>query len=240
MDSVPIVQMLLLCKGVNTNQCNDCGVTSLHVAESRPMVELLLAAGANPNVVATTNGPSLRAKNEKIVHFKAKKSTVYSASERGKADVVDALLSAGASHQANGSEDPLFVACERNFADVVRLLLRHGVDPNRHKKKLKFAEDANIDKSVRNVLCLACDLGHLEIVRLLLDAGAAVNDSDLRRHTPPLHFALKPGIKTGSDGNVFTADRLAIIDLLLERGACVNVASATDGRLHSCQPLPMD
>ena len=103
-DSVPIVQMLLLCKGVNANQCNNCGVTSLHVADSRPMVELLLAAGANPNVLATTNGPSLRAKNEKIVHFKAKKSTVYSASERGKADVVDALLSAGASHQANGSE----------------------------------------------------------------------------------------------------------------------------------------
>ena len=112
----------------------------------------------------------------------------------------------------------------------MRLLLRYGVDPNRHKKKLKFAEDANVDKSVRNVLCLACDLGHLEIVRLLLDAGAAVSDNDLRRHTPPLHFALKPGVKTGSDRNVFTADRLAIIDLLLEHGACVNVASATDGR----------
>lgn len=95
---------------------------------------------------------------------------------------------------ARGDERPLlFLAVEKGFAEVAKLLLEYGADANA------------ADEEGRTPLHVAAERGYAEIAKILLDHGADVNARDLRGNTPLHYAALK--------GNV------ELVRLLLERGA---------------------
>ena len=68
---------------------------------------------------------------------------------------------------------PLIIASSEGYVDIVRALLGAGADVD--------AEDTLLR---RTVLHYACELGHLRIVRVLLDNGSKPNKTDDFNLTP--------------------------------------------------------
>jgi len=112
------------------------------------------------------------------------------------------LLAAGgfasrAEHQDSGRRPDIFSLVQGGQLEIVREALK--TDP-----KLANA----VDRAGRTPICLAVSTGNLDMVRLLIENGAAVRvgDNNLRA---PIHFANWAGDK-------------AMIDLLLEKGAVID------------------
>jgi ankyrin repeat protein len=102
------------------------------------------------------------------------------------------------SSDSNGGYTALMYASARGYANIVRLLLAQpGIDIRERTRNFSLME--------ANALHLAAEHGHAEIVRQLLDAGAAVDAPRLDRKT-----AL---ILAAANGH---AD---VVRLLLEKGA---------------------
>lgn len=89
----------------------------------------------------------------------------------------------------------LWYAVLRQYPDLVSALLKAGVSPN---------------MSHRNPLVMAVEKGNLELVRMLVEAGADVNGRDPKGNT--MH-----GVTP-----LFMADDLAIASYLIKHGADVN------------------
>lgn len=130
------------------------------------------------------------------------RSPLHAAIDRGHQDVVQILLSSGASvHDLDESKKtPLQVACQSSRHGIVNLLLEEGADINApihpsedsalpvllaaayegDEKLIRFllesGADVNAtDHSGRTALQEACSLGHYRVVELLLDSGASIN-----------------------------------------------------------------
>lgn len=153
------VVKLLLGAGAPVNKTNvPQGDSSLHVASYLGHVEvvkLLLGAGANVNQANYTGA-----------------SPIYVASQRtqrtcGQVEVVKLLLEAGANiEQVNNNNcSPLYAACDFGRTEVVKVLLASGVGVNK------------VGKMHQSHLAAACSgmNATVELVRLLLDAGASVD-----------------------------------------------------------------
>uniref|UniRef100_A0AC34Q5T4 KAP NTPase domain-containing protein n=1 Tax=Panagrolaimus sp. JU765 TaxID=591449 RepID=A0AC34Q5T4_9BILA len=80
---------------------------------------------------------------------------------------------------------------------------------------LKDADVEETDNDGWSALLNAAKEGHVEICRMLLDAGAAVDQPDLMGWTPLLWATYK--------------DRLAVVELLLDRKAHANIVGEEDG-----------
>jgi ankyrin repeat protein len=83
---------------------------------------------------------------------------------------------------------PLHWACQRGFVELVRLLLANGADAN----------GQNSDGQSPLVVAIhaggAASAAHLEVISILLDAGADVNcDTAADGTGTPLHFAAEQG-----------------------------------------------
>jgi Ankyrin repeats (3 copies)/Ankyrin repeat len=122
---------------------------------------------------------------------------------------VRALMAQGADANVKSNVDVpvLFVAIRRESAPIVEALLKRGADPN--------VRDVETDRTP-----LLEALGQVDIVKLLLAAGADVNAAsrkgdDLLRGMTPLMLAALEGSED-------------LIQLLLDKGADVN-AKAPDG-----------
>ena len=117
---------------------------------------------------------------------------------------------------------------------VVRHLLRHGVDVNirnsendtplllaswqGHRDVVQYLLNHGADLDLRNKwlelpLTLAAYYGHVDVVRLLLEHNADVNSQDEDGYTP-LHDTMR--------NDRFIADRSQIVRLLLKNGANAN------------------
>ena len=116
-------------------------------------------------------------------------------------------------------------------ADAQRALVRRGarVDRLAIAAGLGHATDAvqllpAADAAERHLaLALAAQLGHEEVVRLLLDAGEdpdRYNPEGAHAHATPLHHAALGG-------------HLAVVRLLVERGARLDL----EDRIYSATPL---
>lgn len=104
---------------------------------------------------------------------------------------------------------PLSMAAANGHVSVVSLLLKHGVPVDLHTGT----------REKRTALHLAAEKGHLDVLRVLVDAGSQINAQDYLG-TTSLHFAVHEG-------------HLEAVQFLLARGADPNM-STTSGSTALC------
>ena len=211
---------LLIEAGANVNTANELGATPLWLAAdngSPTMIERLLDAGANPNV-ALPEG----------------ETPVMTASRTGNADVVRLLLAHGAalnvSEHSRGQTALMWAVAQGHHA-VVATLLEHGADVAARSKarpRLMHADSTNASQYDQGVmwnrggftpLLFAARHGDIDSARLLLRAGAEVNDT-----APTGASALVVAAHSGHGAFAAT---------LLDEGADPNAAGAGYTALHS-------
>jgi ankyrin repeat protein len=208
---------LLLRAGANPNAANDLGATPIWTASvngSVAMVRLLLEAGANPNAALLLGETALMA-----------------AARSGNADIVEQLLARGAktnAHAARGQTALMWAVAQRH-PDVVKVLLAHGADV--HARSETWTQvmavsphghpeyNRAIPFGRTTPLMFAARSGDLASARLLVTAGANVNDVD----------AWGVGVVAMAAHSGFTD----LVEYLLDRGADVNASGAGFAPLHA-------
>ena len=158
------------------NAANDLGATPLWTASlngSAAMVRRLLEAGANPNAALL-----------------AGETPLMVASRSGNPAVVEQLLAKGANVNARGArgQTALMWAVAQKHPDVVKVLLAHGADV--HARSEVWSEvmavpphgyleyNRAIPHGGDTALMFAARVGDLASAKLLVAAGANVNDAD--------------------------------------------------------------
>jgi ankyrin repeat protein len=202
--------------GANVNTANDLGVTPLWLGAqngSEAIVRALLAAGANPNTALL-----------------AGETPVMVAARAGKAAVVELLLAKGANVNARGSrkQTALMWAIAQKHPDVVKVLLAHGADLSLRSEKWTqvmavpphgyLPYNKEVPAGDETALLFAARVGDLDSARLLVHAGANVNDADAWG-VSAVTLAAHSGF----------AD---LVDFLLEKGADPNAMKAGFAPLH--------
>lgn len=207
---------LLIRAGANVNAANDLGATPLWLAcinGSVPLVRALLQAGANPNLALIRGETALMV-----------------ASRTGNPQVVELLLQKGAdvNAKATRSQTALMWAVAQKHPDVTRILLAHGADVRARSDAWNYVMavpphgvpeyNRAIPHGSDTALMFAARVGDVTSARLLLDAGANVNDADAWG-VSALVLAAHSGYRN-------------VVELLLDRGADVNSAAAGFTALH--------
>jgi uncharacterized protein len=174
-DDVELIDMLLKA-GAKPDSANDLGATPLWLAAqngNKAAVKRLLDAGANPNLALLSGETPLMV-----------------ASRGGYAEAAELLLAKGANPNAHGTrgQTALMWAASQKHPNVVKVLLAHKAD-------LKLKSDTwgevmavpphgylpynkNIPRGAETALMFAARVGDLESAKLLVEAGANVNDAD--------------------------------------------------------------
>ena len=200
----------LLRSGVNVNEANDLGATALWAASqngSVAMVRILLAAGANPNLALL-----------------AGETPLMVAARSGYAEVAELLIGKGANLNARGAraQTALMWAAAQIHSGVVQVLLTHGADfklRSEVRNEMMAVTPHGLDEYNRNIpqggdtaLLFAARSGDLASVKLLVAAGANVNDANA----------------WGVSATVMAAhsDFRGVAEYLLEKGADPNAAAA--------------
>jgi uncharacterized protein len=207
---------VLLRAGAKVNAANDLGATPLWIASlngSTAMVRRLLRAGANPNLALLLGETPLMV-----------------ASRAGSADIVAQLIEAGAKvnpSAARGQTALMWAAAQRH-PDVVKVLLAHGADITARTKEWSQIEAVSphgrleynraIPYGRDTALMFAARSGDLESARLLLAAGAKVDDADA--------WGVSATAMAAHGG--FTE----LVGFLLGKGADPNAAGAGFAPLH--------
>ena len=206
----------LIRAGATVNAANDLGATPLWVAcqnGSAAMVRRLLEAGANPNAAL------LKGETPLMV-----------AARSGYAEVVEQLVGKGARTDARAArgQTALMWAVAQKHPDVVRVLLAHGADV--HARSEVWSQVMAVpphgypdyNKSIPHgggtALMFAARAGDLASLKLLVAAGADVNDRDA--------WGVSATVLAAHSG--FTE----LVEFLLEKGADANAAAAGFTALH--------
>ena len=212
---------LLIHAGARVNAANDTGVTPLFLActnRNAAMVEKLLTAGANPNA-ALLNGETV----------------LMTCSRTGEIGAVKALLARGANVNAkepSHDQTALMWAAAQKHPQVVGALVERGADVRARSRvytqtvtsevtQRAGREELNytVPRGGSTPLLFAARVGDAESARILLEAGADVNDA-LPNGTSALVEAAHSG-------------QQAVGVLLLDKGADPNAAAAGYTALHA-------
>jgi ankyrin repeat protein len=252
-DDVEVTEFLVRA-GARVNSANQLGVTPLWLASengSARMVERLLAAGANPNAALPSG-----------------ETPLMTAARSGSAEVARQLIASGASvnaqERARGQTALMWAAAQKHAA-VVAVLLAHGADVRARSKgwpqrvsttveqKHHPTYQLTIQQGGYTPLLFAARVGDLASARLLVDAGADVNDTAPygtsatvvaahSGHGDVAALLLDKGADADADGAGYTALHAAIlrhdealVRALLVHGANPNVPvrSSTPARRQS-------
>jgi ankyrin repeat protein len=223
---------LLLDAGQNINQISRsqhrAPTTALVTAvedRNHEMITFLLDAGADPSL-------------DSSIAYAAKASDVGLVStllQKG-ADI-DHVSFSSDEHPRDYNINALYYAVSERNLEMIRFLINQGADPN-----------GNMG-GARSILQLATDLGDMEIIQVLIEAGADCNKATSYHHPlNPLQTAVDMGnfelakyfMSVGADINWppykiegATALQMAVqkqnvdmVDFLLDRGAHVNAPAA--------------
>ena len=208
---------LLIRAGATVNAANDLGATPLWIASengSVSLVKALLQAGADPNLALLLGETPLMV-----------------ASRSGKAEVAGQLLLAGANVDARAArgQTALMWAVSQRHPEVVRVLLANGADVHRRSDVWSQVMavpphgvalyNKVIPHGGETALLFAARSGDVDSAKLLLAAGANVNDADA--------WGVSAAVLAAHSG---FGELLAF---LLERGADPNAAAAGFTALHA-------
>jgi ankyrin repeat protein len=208
---------LLIRAGARVNAVTDLGATPLWNASMNAgagIVKQLLDAGANPNLALLAGETALMA-----------------ASRSGKADIVRLLLARGADANARATrrQTALMWAAAERHPEVVKLLVAHGADV--HARSSEWQEmmavpphglpqyNKIIPHGRDTALLFAARSGDLVSAKILVEAGANVNDAD----------AWGVSATTMAAHAGFTD----LVEWLLDRGADASAAAAGFAALHA-------
>jgi ankyrin repeat protein len=217
----------LIGAGANVNAANDLGVTPLGVASTDAgpaVVASLLRAGANPNALLPSG-----------------ESPLMAAARTGQVDSVKALLAHGAdvnAREATRSQTALMWAAAQRHSDVVQVLVEAGADVHARsatRRRLGFVAgnrngtghnaegqkrlSVEFEEGGYTALLFAAQQDDVESARLLLAAGADVNDT-----APAGTSALVVAVHS---------DSASVASLLMEKGAELNADRAGYTALHA-------
>src|SRR5881296_4701978 len=249
---------LLIRSGANVNARNDLGATPLWAAcqnGSESMVGRLLTAGANPNAALLLG-----------------ETPVMVAARSGNLAVVELLAAKGANVNARAArgQTALMWAVAQKHPEVVSVLLAHGADVHIRSEVLSQMMavpphglpeyNRMIPSGGETALMFAARVGDLASAKLLVVAGANVNDQDawgvsattLAEHSgfgDLAEFLLDNGADANATGPGFTGLHEAVmrrdeqmVAALLAHGADPNVALRTwtptrrDSKDYNFQP----
>jgi ankyrin repeat protein len=181
----------LLAHGANVNATNNAGVTALmRAAGDNTIVKLLVDRGADVNARSGLGNTPL----------------ILSARSYNGAEAVALLLECGAEVKAtnNFGASAILTAAASGNLKTVKLLLDHSADPNSHAAP---SQEGTLWGGGRTPLMWAAFRGDLPLAKLLVKAGARVNEPD-------------------GFGSALTqaawADRFEMAHWLVEQGADVN------------------
>lgn len=199
----------LIRAGVNVNAANDLGATALWAASqngSSAMVRRLLAAGANPNLALL-----------------AGETPLMVAARSGYPDVAEQLCAKDANVNARGArgQTALMWAVSQKHPEVVKVLLAHHADLKIRSgvyHEVQAVSPHGVDEYNKalphggdTALMFAARSGDFESVKLLVAAGADVNDADAWGVSATIMAA-----HAGFDD---------IVDFFLEKGANPNAGA---------------
>jgi uncharacterized protein len=206
----------LLRAGAKVNAANDLGATPLWVGSmngSVAMVRRLLQAGANPNAALVLG-----------------ETPIMVASRAGHARVVELLVNARADVNARAArhQTALMWAVAQKHPDVVAILVAHGADVHARTDTWTNVEavpphgqleyNKGIPHGNDTPMMFAARVGDLASAKLLVAAGASVDDKDAWGVSATV-LAAHSGFAT-------------LVDFLLESGADPNAAEAGFTALH--------
>ena len=178
------------------------------------IARILLTAGAEPDALAGMYGGQQTTMNMLVSSFHPAQAGVQVA-------LVEILLDFG----AKATTSALMTALAHGYGDAANALVRRGarVDSLAAAAGLGRFADAQLllggasREDRHRALALAAQHGHLEIVRLLMDAGEdpnRFNPEGNHAHSTPLHQAV-------------AADHMDVVRLLVERGARLDIEDTT-------------
>ena len=207
----------LIRNGALVNAANDLGATPLWAAcqnGSSAMARLLLEAGANPNL-ALLQG----------------ETPLMMAARAGNSGLVELLLTKGAKPNARGprGQTALMWAVAQKHSDVTGVLVAHGADIQLRTESWKQMMavpphghpeyNREIPHGNDTALLFAARSGDLVSAKILVAAGAKVNDADAWGVTATV-LAAHSGYRD-------------LVEFLLDKGADPNLAEAGFTALHN-------
>ncbi len=212
-DNLDVTRKLIAAKA-NVNTGNDLGITPLILAirnRNIEMVSILLKAGADPGIGMWTG-----------------ETPLMTAARTGNTSLVELLLDNGADinvHEPRRGQTALMWAISYGYPEVARVLIERSADVNAKTTKLKEKQDfspmvlegyagnvLSVPQGGYTALMFAARSGEMQTVKLLVNAGAKVNESSAE-DGPALVIASAWGHE-------------AIALYLLEQGADPNAADA--------------
>lgn len=255
-NSLPIASSLVRSFSLDLDKKDEKGNTLLHrfiQTGNKEAVRLLLQLGANPNALGEKNKSSLHCAIEKhripeqrqlslelvqlLLEYKADVNLVYHegytalllAATVEACDIARLLIAvkANPNHERINPSNrivttPLNVALMARNIEMMKLLLENGA----HAK----GKSQDVEGETSPILFQAFTIGRVDIIQLLLDRGASVEDCNIRGR-PPLYAAFKLTQK---------GQRAEVVNLLLDRGAKVEQEKSKGKTIAQSKKLKRD